>query len=798
MIKLVNVYKYFNRGKKNEVKAIDNTSIDLPDKGIVTLLGPSGCGKTTLLNSIGGLSRINKGSIYIDGERITKRSVNKIDKIRSLKIGYIFQNFNLLDDETVFDNVSLVLKINGLKDKEEIKKRVNFCLESLGIYRYRNRYASMLSGGERQRVAIARAIVKDPEVIIADEPTGNLDSKNSIEVMNIIKSISRDRLVILVTHERELAKFYSDRIIEISDGKIVKDYENADNHELDYRLDNKIYLKDIENYSNKEVGSAKVEYYSDNNDKVSFKIVVKNDNIYIESDSLKKIEVINNSNIELVDAHYEKINKKVYEEFSFDFNKVKDNKFKEKYSSIYNVVTSTKKGFRKVLNYSFVKKLLLIGFFTSSLFIMYSVSSIMSTFKIDEKNFVSYNKDYVLLNKKNMSVNEFNNLNNVSNVEYVLPSNGNVQVNFKFNKFLQTSGILESMSGSLASYSKVDKVINGVKTNGKKEIIIDKMVIDKFLSMGDAKNAGFNTYDSFINEYVYLQNNDMYKIVGISDTNSPSIYVNDSEFVNFIDNSLKDTNTLEESSDKLKNYERTSVILTKGSLPVNDYEVIVNEKMKDMYPLDKSIDKKVGDNKLKVVGYYKSGSENGLLVSENTIKNNLILTSDKFVISSSDKDSTINELKVSKYNVVDTYKNSLNDYKRNIEESNRNKIIYSSVIVIISLIEIYLIVRSSFLSRVKEVGILRSIGVKRKDIYKMFMGEILSITLISSVPGLIVMSYILYTLSKISVLNIVINWYVVLISLVIILVFNTLFGLLPVYKTIRKTPHEILSRNDVD
>lgn len=796
MIKLVNVYKYFNRGKKNEVKAIDNTSLDLPDKGIVTLLGPSGCGKTTLLNSIGGLSRINKGSIYIDGERITKRSVNKIDKIRSLKIGYIFQNFNLLDDETVFDNVSLVLKINGLKDKEEIKKRVNFCLESLGIYRYRNRYASMLSGGERQRVAIARAIVKDPEVIIADEPTGNLDSKNSIEVMNIIKSISRDRLVILVTHERELAKFYSDRIIEISDGKIVKDYENADNHELDYRLDNKIYLKDMENYSNKEVGSAKVEYYSDNNDKVSFKIVVKNDNIYIESDSLKKIEVINNSNIELVDAHYEKINKKVYEEFSFDFNKVKDNKFKEKYSSIYNVVTSTKKGFRKVLNYSFVKKLLLIGFFTSSLFIMYSVSSIMSTFKIDEKNFVSYNKDYVLLNKKNMSVNEFNNLNNVSNVEYVLPSNGNVQVNFKFNKFLQTSGILESMSGSLASYSKVDKVINGIKTNGKKEIIIDKMVIDRFLSMGDAKNAGFNTYDNFINEYVYLQNDDMYKIVGISDTNSPSIYVNDSEFVNFIENSLNDNS--EDGSDKLKSYERSNITLTKGSLPVNDYEVIVNENMKDMYPLDKIIDKKVGDNKLKVVGYYKSVSENGLLVSENTIKNKLILTSDKFVISSSDKDSTISELKTSKYNVVDTYKDSLSNYKRSIEESNRNKIIYSSVIVIISLIEIYLIVRSSFLSRVKEVGILRSIGVKRKDIYKMFMGEILSITLISSVPGLIVMGYILYTLSKISVLNIVINWYVVLISLVIILVFNTLFGLLPVYKTIRKTPHEILSRNDVD
>lgn len=289
MIKLVNVYKYFNKGKKSEVRAIDNTSIDLPEKGIVTLLGPSGCGKTTLLNSIGGLSKIDKGSIYVDEEKITKVSVNKIDKIRSLKIGYIFQNFNLLDDETVFDNVSLVLKINGLKDKEEISKRVNFCLESLGIYRYRNRYAGMLSGGKRQRVAIARAIVKDPEVIIADEPTGNLDSKNTIEVMNIIKSLSRDRLVILVTHERELAKFYSDRIIEIFDGKIVNDYINKDNHELDYKLDNKVYLKDIKMHETIKGKNVNIDYYVEDQSKLNLKIVVKNDNIYIESDSFKKI-----------------------------------------------------------------------------------------------------------------------------------------------------------------------------------------------------------------------------------------------------------------------------------------------------------------------------------------------------------------------------------------------------------------------------------------------------------------------------------------------------------------------------
>ena len=116
-----------------------------------------------------------------------------------------------------------MIKMLGIKDKEEIKKRVDYCLDKVGMYRYRNRLASMLSGGERQRVGIARAIVKNPNIIIADEPTGNLDSKNTLEIMNIIKSISKEKLVILVTHEKELANFYADRIINISDGKVISD-----------------------------------------------------------------------------------------------------------------------------------------------------------------------------------------------------------------------------------------------------------------------------------------------------------------------------------------------------------------------------------------------------------------------------------------------------------------------------------------------------------------------------------------------------------------------------------------------
>ena len=215
MVRLEHVNKYFFRRRRNEIHAINDTTLNMEGQGLVALLGPSGCGKTTLLNAIGGLDKVNTGEIYINGQRISHRLSGKVDQIRTLNVGYIFQNYNLVDSMTVFDNVAVALRMIGLKDKEEIKARVNYVLEKVGMYRYRNRYADMLSGGERQRVGIARAIVKNPTIVIADEPTGNLDSRNTLEVMNIIRSIAEERLVILVTHEEKLANFYADRIIRL-------------------------------------------------------------------------------------------------------------------------------------------------------------------------------------------------------------------------------------------------------------------------------------------------------------------------------------------------------------------------------------------------------------------------------------------------------------------------------------------------------------------------------------------------------------------------------------------------------
>ena len=235
MVRLEKVNKYFNRRKPNQIHIINNTSLELEKTGLVAILGHSGSGKTTILNAIGGLDKVNKGKIFINGKKITKRSSYTVDKIRNLNIGYIFQDYKLLENLSVYENVAISLKMIGIKNKKEIEKRVKYVLEAVKMYRYRNRPARMLSGGEKQRVAIARAIVKNPSIVIADEPTGNLDSKNSLEIMNIIKALSKDKLVILVTHEIDLANFYASRIIKLQDGKIIEDYENKPKESLEYR-----------------------------------------------------------------------------------------------------------------------------------------------------------------------------------------------------------------------------------------------------------------------------------------------------------------------------------------------------------------------------------------------------------------------------------------------------------------------------------------------------------------------------------------------------------------------------------
>lgn len=229
MLELKNIVKIYPAGG-TEVRALKGVSLKFRNSEFVSILGPSGCGKTTMLNIIGGLDHYTEGDLLINGRSTKEYKDRDWDDYRNHTIGFVFQSYNLIPHQTVLQNVELALTLSGVS-KGERRKRAIAALESVGLGNQLNKRPAQMSGGQMQRVAIARAIVNDPDIILADEPTGALDSETSVQVMDILKSISENRLVIMVTHNPDLAEEYSTRIIRMMDGTLQGDSMPIDDKE---------------------------------------------------------------------------------------------------------------------------------------------------------------------------------------------------------------------------------------------------------------------------------------------------------------------------------------------------------------------------------------------------------------------------------------------------------------------------------------------------------------------------------------------------------------------------------------
>lgn len=278
MINIKGLNKYFNKGKQNEIHVINGVDLSLPERGMVAIFGKSGCGKTTLLNVIGGLDKFASGSLSIDGQSIRENT----DIIRNKYIGYIFQNYNLNKGVSCFDNVADALRLCGMDDEEEIERRTLAALANVDMEKYAKRPPDTLSGGQQQRIAIARAIVKNPKIILADEPTGNLDEINTVMIMDLLKEISKDHLVLLVTHEANLVDYYCDTVIELQDGRVVDIKTNESANGYITKDKNHVYLGELEK-SELGDGNARIEYYGEAPDcPIELKIVNSGGKMYLE------------------------------------------------------------------------------------------------------------------------------------------------------------------------------------------------------------------------------------------------------------------------------------------------------------------------------------------------------------------------------------------------------------------------------------------------------------------------------------------------------------------------------------
>ena len=794
MIEIKNLHKFFNKHKKNQLHVINDVSLKLPNKGLVALLGPSGSGKTTMLNLIGGLDKQSKGKILINDQKLSKNFSLKRDYIRTLNIGYIFQDYKLIDEDSVFDNVALSLKLLGIKNKKEIKRRVEFILDKVGMFRYRYRPAGMLSGGERQRVGIARALVKDPDIILADEPTGNLDSKNTLDVMNIITQIAKDKLVILVTHEQNLAKFYADRVIEFNDGVIKNDYKNDHPDELDYQIENKFYLKDFKHKNNLNNKNINVNVYSNDNTEVNIDIVVKNGNYYIKTYNSNISQLVDDdSSIEFVDEHYKKISKSELENTSFDAEDIK----KKKYCSIFNIFTFFGKGFQKVFNYSLFKKLLLGGFVISGAFILYAFASIKGAITVKDDQFITTSKDYINIKTDKVKVKTFNEIAKLDESVLLIPGDSAISMNISPNNIFQFTNVDLSINGSLVPLESVKEsdLLYGRMPQNNYEIVIDKLLIERNLNqLDDYKMIGLTNPEDFINLHMTIYGLEDFIIVGVANKVEPCIYIN-KDMINPLLSSIKAI----ESEQPILNYSlySNSFRIVKGRAPVNDYEIIVNNDQRYEKPLNKTIDQKINGKKLLVVGYYKPIEETSAYYSNDKTSLYNYIPNTKNIAVYKGKKSLY---QANGYPAVDVYSLARDTYIKGNKESVKSKIFVSIVIITISLVEVFLISRSSFLSKIKEVGTYRAIGVKKFDICKMFMGEAFAITTLASLPGIALSTYIVDKLSKVKYFkySFIVDFKVVILSIITVYVFNILVSLIPVINLIRKTPANILSRNDVD
>lgn len=816
MIRIEKVNKYYNKGKANQIHVIDNTSMTLPDRGIVCLLGPSGCGKTTLLNAIGGLDKVDSGIITIDGQRITRFSSNKIDSIRNARIGYIFQNFNLLDDKTVFENVAIALRMIGIRDKTVVTARVRYCLEKVGIDQYRNKLASSLSGGQRQRVAIARAIVKNPSIIIADEPTGNLDSANTLEIMNIIKTISKERLVILVTHERNIAEFYSDHVAEMKDGRIVKAYNNDSSRYLDYQLENKIYLKDMAVHKGFMQDDVAIDVYSDEERQADIKVVIRGNNLYINTGGRLNV-VDETANIEMVDGHYTAMDESYFEDNDFDYTACLPQKYKVRYTSIYRLTNMISSGWKTLKGFKRIKKFLLAGFVFAAMFAFLAVSNVLGLLEVKPADYRTTNGNYVTVSNTDKSEEMLDAVEKLQNVSYVMPGNTTMSVTLPLDDYLQTNYAQEELSVSLVQTDVLDPedIIKGDMPSDKHEVVIDKALIDSFLREGLGAAVGLNKTDKFIGRRISVPNLDDYRIVGISDTESPSLFVDKSQVMYILSNGNTGDDDYsimgeeDESDDVIKSgrvmdieLAKNNITIKKGEKPDAKYEAVINEAYVDEIPIGRQLSTKAAGHKLKVVGYYSSDSaeDDTYYVHASTVRADYISKQKNFSAYTTDASQLKSALEKQGLSVKVNDSRDKSAYINSRKNQLTSALVVAAIIMLISLVEMFLMLRSSFLSRIKEVGTLRAIGLKKKDIYRMFMGEIIVITFITAVPGIAVMYFVLsqvvtitYYLEGLYLLTPV----VAAVTFAVILGFNLLAGLIPVFVTMKKTPAQILARTDI-
>ena len=701
MLELKNIKKSYKTGDFVQ-HALQGINLKFRTNEFVAILGPSGSGKTTLLNIIGGLDRYDTGDLLING-RSTKKFKNKNwDSYRNNCIGFIFQSYNLISHISVLDNVILSTTLSGYSKKKRKKMSIE-ALEKVGLKNHIHKKPNQLSGGQMQRVAIARALVNSPNIILADEPTGALDSKTSKQIMDLIKEVAKDKLVIMVTHNPDLAKEYANRVIEFKDGEIINDSNPVINEEIS---NNKFSIK-----------KTSMSYKSAIN--LSFNNLRTKEGRTIITSFASSIGIIgialilslsNGFKIKIDEFERNTLSQApiLISKQSMDMNSLKD----MSNDKSHNLKEYTKK--EKI----------------------YSLKSVQNTIHINN------------ITKEYMDVIDGIDNNLIGGISYSRATNLNLYT--KINDQIRSVDTTYIMSSLPANKDGSDstimtdnfEMIYGERTSNKEDLYllvdsrnrIDESILEK-LGYKDQKELDFK--DIIGKEFKVILNDDFYKKIGnryVINTNIDDLY-NDSNNITLtikgIIRGKKDNMFAKISSTGiLYNPSLMEYVIEKN----NNSSIVRDQKEFDynILTMEKFSSEKFDEEKNNILSYLGADTVPiaiQLYPKDFNSKDKILKILDKYNKNKNNRDKIIY---IDQAEMITSLSGNIMDAITIV------LIAFSSISLIVSSIMVGIITYTSVLERTKEIGILRALGARKKDIARVFNAETLIIGFSSGLLGIII------------------------------------------------------------
>lgn len=826
MINVSKLNKTYDRYTKNANHVLHDISFELPNTGFVCILGQSGCGKTSLLNAIGGLDNFDNGSIGTENVKVEKYGTKQMEIERNENFGYIFQNYYLLQNHSVAYNIYLGMHSLKISHKEKLA-RIKEVLKEVDMPNYGKRIVGELSGGQQQRVAIARALARRPRVIFADEPTGNLDETNTMNICTLLRRISKTSLVVMVTHEENIAYFFADRIIRMKDGSIVSDEEDWKRNDMSVAGKNVVYAGDLKD-SKTEVGKdITIRVLSDETSQpTDITIVALKDRIIIKTADKRLINCSNGNDdvkiiegskpvlsLESIDRQDEIVPEKI-EETPSNLKAEKHKRFGMKFKEILNL--ARKKDPKRIAIRVFLVVLAVLMIINVGDFAR--IAQIKpSEFAYTDPNVVSVRfmrqdgLEPALYSLQDISIEAVDYLRSQGLDFDIIPAPSD-QPYYKEETFLQTG----SCKVAVAAYCTVfldrfnpSDLVYGRMPENVGEVVVDKLVLERTLAeQGILQNSIPNVQYFLDKSFTYSRGREI-KIVGISDVNSPNIYMSKSLALNLGNQIGSPVLTLDEvrklytDPDMLAKFDvqlANNECVYIGQTLAVEYQhpigsaVRLNNRL-EFRVVDNAIDKKTQFNLV----VSPEGREEMLKYCVDVNESTNIYCADKQafkdVIARGLPHEFDNKLTIV---VTDNSELEREAYTNMVRERVNARVIVTVTVAFLLLVMLYMLQRSVIRSRIELVSVYRLLGVPKRELVDMFMAESALLLLVFVIPFALATWGVVALLAYLGIAANVFNltWYWVLAAIGFIGVYFELVTVLPLIALIKRPPAKLATKYD--